>query len=108
MEGYVQLFSKNAKLSRFLTINVTATNNSAANVAGGAETGNDKDDKVVMEEESEKEKKPWKCLGGSNCYVIEFIVSYREITDSRFSLNQSKPCIFKVSGPNKSNKERLK
>ena len=62
MEGYVQLFSKNAKLSRFLTINVTATNNSAANVAGGAKTGNDKDDKVVMEEESEKEKKPWKCL----------------------------------------------
>ena len=30
----------------------------------------------------------------SNCYVIEFIVSYREITNSRFSLNQSKPCIF--------------
>ena len=70
MEGYVQLFSKNAKLSRFLTINVTATNNSAANVAGGAKTGNDKDNKVVMEEESEKEKKPWKCLGGSNGFFI--------------------------------------
>ena len=70
MEGYVQLFSKNAKLSRFLTINVTATNNSAANVAGGAKTGNDKDDKVVMEEESEKEKKPWKCLGGSNGFFM--------------------------------------
>ena len=38
MEGYVQLFSKNAKLSRFLTINVTATNNSAANVAGAETT----------------------------------------------------------------------
>ena len=24
------------------------------------------DSKVVMEEESEKEKKPWKCLEGSN------------------------------------------
>ena len=29
-----------------------------------------------------------------NCYVIVFIVSYREITNSRFSLTQSKPCIF--------------
>ena len=42
------------------------------------------------------------------CYVIVFIVSYREITNSRFSLTQSKPYIFLVSGPNKSNKERLK
>ena len=29
-----------------------------------------------------------------DCYVIVFIVSYREITNSRFSLTQSKPCIF--------------
>ena len=29
-----------------------------------------------------------------NCYVIVFIVSYREITNSRFSLTQSKPYIF--------------
>ena len=28
------------------------------------------------------------------CYVIVFIVSYRGITNSRFSLTQSKPCIF--------------
>ena len=42
------------------------------------------------------------------CYVIEFIVSYREITNSRFSLNQSKPYISKFLGPIKRNKERLK
>ena len=28
------------------------------------------------------------------CYVIVFIVSYRGITNSRFSLTQSKPYIF--------------
>ena len=63
------MFTKNAKMLPFLTVNVTATNNSAASLAEGAkgaEAGNDNDGKVVMEEESEKEKKPWKCLGGSN------------------------------------------
>ena len=43
---------------QFLTINVTATNNSAATVAEGAEAGNDEDGKVVMEDKEEKEKKP--------------------------------------------------
>ena len=43
---------------QFLTVYVTATNNSAATVAEGAEAGNNKDGKVVMEEESEKEKRP--------------------------------------------------
>ena len=28
------------------------------------------------------------------CYVIVFVVSYRGITNSRFSLTQSKLCIF--------------
>ena len=32
----------------------------------------------------------YKCI----CYVIVFIVSYHGITNSRFSLTQSKPCIF--------------
>ena len=51
----------------------------------------------------------WKKIDFHNtvCYVIVFIVSYREITNSRFSLTQSKPCIFWVSGPNKSIKKDL-
>ena len=61
MESYIQMFTKNAKIIRFLTIDVATTNNSALDVAEGAESGYDEDDKVVMEEESEKEKKPWKC-----------------------------------------------
>ena len=52
------MFTKNAKMFQFSTINVTTTNNSVATVAEGAEAGNDKDGKVVMEEESKKEKKP--------------------------------------------------
>ena len=43
----------------------------------------------------------------TKCYVIEFTVSYREITNSRFSLNQSKPCISKFLGPTNVIKERL-
>ena len=39
-------------------------------MAGGAEAGNNKDGKVVMEDKSEKEKKPWKCLRGSNGFFI--------------------------------------
>ena len=38
----------------FLTVNVTTTNNSAE----GAEAGNNKAGKEVMEDKSEKEKKP--------------------------------------------------
>ena len=56
-------------------------------------------------------EKPFEILGRfgiRGCYVIVFIVSYREITNKMFSLTQSKLYIFLVSGPNKSNKERLK
>ena len=64
------MFTKNAKIFQFSTINVTTTNNSVATVAEGAEAANDKDGKVVMEEESKKEKKPWKCLEGSNGFFM--------------------------------------
>ena len=70
MECYLQMFTKNAKMFQFLTVYVTATNNSAATVAEGAEAGNDKDGKVVMEDKEEKEKKPWKYLEGSNGFFI--------------------------------------
>ena len=58
VESYIQIFTKNAKIIQFLNIDVATTNNSALDVAEGAESGNDEDGKVVMEEESEKEKKP--------------------------------------------------
>ena len=64
--------------------------------------------KIVLQFFSKHEKQKLKLKKKHICYVIVFIVSYREITNSRFSLTQSKPCIFWVSGPNKSNKERLK
>ena len=41
------------------------------------------------------------------CYVIVFIVSYRKITNSRFSLTQSKPYISKFLGPIKVIKKDL-
>ena len=43
----------------------------------------------------------------TKCYVIEFIVSYREITNSRFSLTQSKLYISKFLGPIKVIKKDL-
>ena len=40
------MFTKTAKIIRFLTIDVATTNNSALDVAEGAESGNNKDGKV--------------------------------------------------------------
>ena len=46
-------------------------------------------------------------LENENCYVIVFIVSYREITNKMFSLTQSKLYISKFLGPIKVIKKDL-
>ena len=63
VEWTIQIVTKSAKFRRFLKVNVTTTNNSAEGAEAG---GNNKAGKEVMEDKIEKEKKPWKCLEGSN------------------------------------------
>ena len=57
--------------SLFPSQNCRVASSTAASNRTAVEAVEDKDDEAgVMEEESEKEKEPWKCLEGSNGFFV--------------------------------------